>query len=63
MRRILQVTLYCVLAARPSALRAPLRWVDVHPLMRVAFASPAVAAKLRLSGTRNAVRSAVPLIH
>ena len=41
---------------------APLRWVDVHPLMRVAFASPTVAAKLRISGTRNAVRSAVPLI-
>jgi pimeloyl-ACP methyl ester carboxylesterase len=41
---------------------APLRWTQVHPLLRVLFASPRVAASLRISGTRRILRSAVPVL-
>jgi pimeloyl-ACP methyl ester carboxylesterase len=44
------------------AMGAPLRWIDVHPLLKVVFASPAIAGKLRISGTRELVKSVMPLL-
>ncbi|MFP6683789.1 MAG: alpha/beta fold hydrolase [Polyangiaceae bacterium] len=44
------------------AMGAPLRWNDVHPLLKIAFASPTIAGKLRLSGTRELVKGAMPLL-
>jgi pimeloyl-ACP methyl ester carboxylesterase len=41
---------------------APLVWNEVHPVLRVAFASPSVAGAFRLSGTRALVRNAFPLL-
>ncbi len=41
---------------------APLVWAEVHPLVRVAFASPALAGTVRFSGTRNLLRRGLPLI-
>lgn len=41
---------------------APLRWVEVHPILKTAFASPRVASLLRLSGTRQMARVALPLL-
>ncbi len=41
---------------------APLRWTDVHPLVRAVFSSPRLAGTLRLSGTRRWVQRAVPLL-
>lgn len=40
----------------------PLRWTDIHPLVRVAFSSPRLAGSLRLSGTRTALRNVMPLL-
>jgi pimeloyl-ACP methyl ester carboxylesterase len=44
------------------ALGAPLRWVEVHPLLRALFASSWVAGSLRLSGTRTWIRRLLPLL-
>jgi pimeloyl-ACP methyl ester carboxylesterase len=44
------------------AMGAPLRWSEVHPLIKIAFASPALAARLKISNTRKWLRSAFPLI-
>jgi pimeloyl-ACP methyl ester carboxylesterase len=44
------------------AMGAPLRWVEVHPLLRALFASPWVAGALRLSGTRSWIRRLLPLL-
>ena len=41
---------------------APLRWAEVHPLVRVAFASPALAGSLKFSGTRELLRLGLPLL-
>jgi pimeloyl-ACP methyl ester carboxylesterase len=41
---------------------APLRWTEVHPLLRVAFASPALAGALKLSNTRKLLQRAFPLL-
>lgn len=41
---------------------APLRWPSAHPLLRVAFASPAVARRLRVSGTRSMAGLVLPMI-
>jgi len=37
-------------------------WVKVHPLLRAAFASPWIAGKVELSGTRALARLALPAI-
>ncbi len=37
-------------------------WRRVHPLLRAAFASPWVAGKLRIGGTRQAARLALPAL-
>lgn len=41
---------------------APLRWLDVHPLLRVAFASPTLAGMVRLNRTRELVRGLFPVL-
>jgi len=41
---------------------APLRWVTVHPLLRVAFRSSRLAATLRFSGTQQLARVLFPLL-
>lgn len=41
---------------------APLRWDDVHPLLRIAFASPALVGSIRMTGTRALVQNAFPLL-
>ncbi len=37
-------------------------WVDVHPLLRVAFASPALVGRVRLKNTRAIARVALPAL-
>ncbi|MCE7894011.1 MAG: alpha/beta fold hydrolase [Sorangiineae bacterium PRO1] len=41
---------------------APLRWRDAHPLLRLAFSSPAVVRRLRVSGTRSVAGLVLPLV-
>lgn len=41
---------------------APLRWTEVHPVLKVAFASPRVAGALKLRGTRRLARMALPYL-
>jgi alpha-beta hydrolase superfamily lysophospholipase len=45
-----------------AALGAPLRWVAIHPLLKLAFSSPFVARNLRLSGTRKLVGIVLPAL-
>ncbi len=40
---------------------SPLTWIDVHPLVRFTFASPWLAGKLPLRGTRKLAEVALPL--
>lgn len=40
----------------------PFRWEEVHPLMQVAFGSPALAGVLDIRGVRAAARAALPVI-
>ncbi|NLH48129.1 MAG: alpha/beta fold hydrolase [Myxococcales bacterium] len=42
-------------------LGAPLRWVEIHPALRVAFSSPALIGKLRLFYTRQLCRLGLPI--
>ncbi len=44
------------------AIGGPLRWDAMHPLMKVAFASPALAGALRVKGTRFLAARALPLL-
>lgn len=39
---------------------APLRWVRVHPLVRLAFGSPALAGAIRFKGTRKLASLTLP---
>lgn len=48
--------------SRMIAMGAPLRWTEIHPLIRVAFSSPAIAGSFRMSGTRTLVRGAFPIL-
>jgi pimeloyl-ACP methyl ester carboxylesterase len=48
--------------ARLITMGAPLRWDQIHPLVRVMFASPTVVGALRLSRTRELIRGAMPLL-
>ena len=41
---------------------APLRWDEVHPVLRVAFFWPKLVGAVRMSGTRAMVRRAMPLL-
>lgn len=40
---------------------APLRWLDLHPLVQVAFRSATVASMVRVKGTRRMARLALPV--
>lgn len=61
--------LYAYLAHNPRnhgigsmvAIGGPLRWHRVHPLVRVVFGSPAVAGSLKVRGTRELARLALPV--
>ncbi|MBI4704112.1 MAG: alpha/beta fold hydrolase, partial [Deltaproteobacteria bacterium] len=60
---------YAYLALRPEprldalvTMGAPLRWRGTHPVVRLAFGSPRVAAAVRLKHTRTLVRAALPLL-
>lgn len=44
------------------AMGSPVRWVDVHPLVRLAFASPLVAGLVSVRGTRRMAELLVPRV-
>jgi pimeloyl-ACP methyl ester carboxylesterase len=44
------------------ALGSPVRWVEVHPLVRVLFSSPALAGMIRFRGTRRLAELALPVL-
>jgi pimeloyl-ACP methyl ester carboxylesterase len=44
------------------AMGSPVRWVRVHPLIRFAFGSPALAGLVRFRGTRALARAALPQV-
>jgi pimeloyl-ACP methyl ester carboxylesterase len=44
------------------AMGSPVRWVKVHPAMRLAFASPMLAGLVRFRGTRRFAERALPLL-
>lgn len=46
--------------ANMIAIGSPVRWVDIHPLLRVAFASPTLVGLVRLRGTRRLAELALP---
>jgi pimeloyl-ACP methyl ester carboxylesterase len=48
--------------ARVACVGSPLRWESVHPLLRLAFASPRLIGKLKMRGSRQVARLALPLI-
>lgn len=45
-----------------TAIGGPLRWDDVHPLVKFAFQSPKVAALVPIRGTRTLARTFLPLL-
>lgn len=49
-------------AAGMIAIGGPLRWEQTHPLMRVAFKSPALAGALPFKGTKKLAQAALPLV-
>ncbi len=42
------------------AIGSPVRWVEIHPLLKLAFSSPALAGMLRFRGTRKFAGFALP---
>jgi pimeloyl-ACP methyl ester carboxylesterase len=48
--------------AQLVSIGAPLRWVEVNPLLKAAFSWPALAGSLRISRTRAMVRAAFPML-
>lgn len=44
------------------AMGSPLRWVKVHPAVRLLFASPMLVGLVRLRGTRKLAEIALPLV-
>lgn len=44
------------------AMGAPVRWVKVHPALKIAFGSPTIAGWLRFRGTRRFAEIALPLL-
>jgi pimeloyl-ACP methyl ester carboxylesterase len=42
------------------AMGSPVRWVKIHPLLALAFKSPALVGQLRLRGTRRLAELALP---
>ncbi|MGM0557556.1 MAG: alpha/beta hydrolase [Myxococcota bacterium] len=62
--------LYAYLAHHPKthgldslvAIGGPLRWDDIHPLLRAAFSSTTLAGMLPIKGTRFAARALLPVL-
>jgi pimeloyl-ACP methyl ester carboxylesterase len=44
------------------AMGSPVRWIRVHPLVRVAFVSPMLAGLVRVRGTRRFAEAVMPLL-
>ena len=44
------------------AIGSPVRWVEIHPALRVLFSSPALVGLVRLRGTRRLAELALPLL-
>jgi pimeloyl-ACP methyl ester carboxylesterase len=44
------------------AIGSPVRWVEIHPLLRMAFSSPALVGMVRFRGTRRFAEAALPLL-
>lgn len=44
------------------AMGSPVRWIRVHPLVRIAFVSPMLAGLVRVRGTRRFAERAMPLL-
>ena len=44
------------------AMGAPLRWTQIHPLIRAAFFSPRLARVVRLTRTRELLEAAFPIV-
>jgi pimeloyl-ACP methyl ester carboxylesterase len=44
------------------ALGSPVRWLDVHPVLRLAFSSPMLVGLVRFRGTRRLAELALPLL-
>lgn len=44
------------------AMGAPLRWTEIHPMIRVAFFSPQVARLVKITRTREMLRTAFPVL-
>jgi alpha-beta hydrolase superfamily lysophospholipase len=41
---------------------SPIRWVDIHPLVKVAFRSPAIAGAVSIRGTRRIAGALLPVL-
>lgn len=61
--------MYAAAALRPDlpigrlvGIGAPLRWTDIHPLVRIAFSSPRVAGLLDVRHTRRLAATALPVL-
>jgi pimeloyl-ACP methyl ester carboxylesterase len=44
------------------AIGSPVRWVEIHPVLRVLFSSPDLAGMIRLRGTRRLAGVALPIM-
>jgi pimeloyl-ACP methyl ester carboxylesterase len=44
------------------AIGSPVRWVEIHPVLRLAFSSPALAGMIRFRGTRRFAEVTLPLL-
>ncbi len=42
------------------AMGSPVRWIDIHPMLKLAFGSPALVGMIRLRGTRRIAELALP---
>jgi len=42
------------------AMGSPVRWIDIHPVVKLAFSSPALVGMVRLRGTRKIAEFALP---
>ncbi len=45
-----------------TSIAGPLRWVRVHPLIRILFSSPRLVGKIPIRGSRQFARLALPLL-
>jgi pimeloyl-ACP methyl ester carboxylesterase len=44
------------------AMCAPLRWTEIHPVIRAVFSSPRLARLVRITGTRDMLRTVFPAL-